>query len=55
MPRPDFIVLDLELDKVSGRVVLDAIRTDPRMRSLPVVLLGGSPAEWNFFTDYVKN
>ncbi len=55
MPRPDFIVLDLELDKVSGRVVLDAIRTAPGMRSLPVVLLGGSPAEWNLSRNDVKN
>ena len=47
MPRPDFIVLDLELDKVSGSVVLDAIRMEPEMRSLPVILLGGSPADWN--------
>jgi len=55
MPRPDFIVLELELDKVSGRVVLDAIRTDPRMCSLPVVLLGGSPAEWNLSRNDAKN
>lgn len=47
MPRPDLIVLDLELDKVSGHVVLDAIRMDPDMRALPVVLLGGFPAQWN--------
>jgi len=46
IPRPDFIVLDLELDNVSGRVVLDSIRTNPEMRWLPVILLGGSPAEW---------
>jgi two-component system response regulator len=47
MPRPDFIVLDLDLDRISGHVVLDAIRMDPDMRSIPVVLLGGSPKEWN--------
>ena len=47
LPRPDFIVLDLDLDKVSGRDVLDAIRIDAELKSLPVVLLRGSPAEWN--------
>src|SRR5688572_8864129 len=35
LPRPDFVVLDLDLDKVSGRVVLDAIRADSAMRALP--------------------
>lgn len=47
LPRPDFIVLDLDLDKVSGRVVLDAIKMEPELSSLPVILLRGSPAEWN--------
>lgn len=47
LPRPDFIVLDLDLDKVSGRVVLDAIQMDAELNSLPVILLRGSPAEWN--------
>jgi CheY-like chemotaxis protein len=47
LPRPDFIVLDLDLDKVSGRVVLDAIKMDAELCSLPVILLRGSPAEWN--------
>jgi two-component system response regulator len=47
MPRPDFIVLDLDLDKISGHVVLDAIRMDPDMHRLPVVLLGDSPTQWN--------
>lgn len=47
LPRLDFIVLDLDLDKVSGRVVLDAIKIDPELSSLPVILLRGSPAEWN--------
>jgi chemotaxis family two-component system response regulator Rcp1 len=47
IPRPDFIVLDLELDKVSGPLVLDAIRMEPEMCSLPVILLGGTPADWN--------
>ena len=47
MPRPDFIVLDLDLDKVSGHVVLDAIKMDAELCSLPVILLRGSPAEWN--------
>lgn len=52
MPRPDFIVLDLELDRISGRVVLDAIGIDPDLRSLPIILLGGSPRQWDLSPDH---
>lgn len=47
IPQADFIVLDIELDKVSGPVVLEAIGMNPDMCSLPVILLGGAPADWN--------
>ena len=41
-PRPEVIVLDLKLPRVSGHAVLGAIRVDPELRSIPVVVLTSS-------------
>jgi CheY-like chemotaxis protein len=38
-PLPDLVLLDLNLPGRSGREVLDEIRKDPRLRTLPVVIL----------------
>ena len=43
-PRPEVIVLDLKLPRVSGYAVLGAIRVDPELRSIPVVVLTSSYA-----------
>ena len=43
-PRPEVIVLDLKLPRVSGHAVLGAIRVDPELRSIPVVVLTSSYA-----------
>jgi two-component system, chemotaxis family, response regulator Rcp1 len=43
-PRPDVIVLDLKLPRVSGHAVLGVIRLDPELRSIPVVVLTSSHA-----------
>ena len=40
--RPLMILLDLDLPKISGLEVLRRIKTDPRTRSIPVVVLTGS-------------
>jgi CheY-like chemotaxis protein len=44
-PRPDLILLDLNLPKVSGLEVLDEVKRDPRLRRIPVVVLTTSSAE----------
>ncbi len=42
--RPDLVLLDLNLPGRDGRDVLDAIRTNPAWRSIPVVVLTSSQA-----------
>ncbi|HVL95839.1 MAG TPA: response regulator [Solirubrobacteraceae bacterium] len=45
--RPDLILLDLNLPRVSGREVLEAVKTDPALASIPVIVLStsASPAD----------
>jgi chemotaxis family two-component system response regulator Rcp1 len=41
-PRPDLILLDMELPKKGGREVLTEVRGDEQLKSIPVVVLTGS-------------
>jgi CheY-like chemotaxis protein len=45
--RPDLILLDLNLPRMDGRAVLDELKTDPVLRSVPVIILStsSSPAD----------
>jgi chemotaxis family two-component system response regulator Rcp1 len=44
-PRPDVVLLDLNLPKKDGRQVLREIKEDPSLRMIPVVILTSSEAE----------
>jgi CheY-like chemotaxis protein len=44
-PRPALILLDLNMPKVDGREALAAIKGDPALRAIPVVILTTSKAE----------
>lgn len=44
-PRPDLILLDLNLPKKDGREVLAEIKADEKLRQIPVVVLTTSDAE----------
>jgi CheY-like chemotaxis protein len=44
-PRPDFVFLDLSLPKVDGYQVLEAMKADPVLRRIPVVVISGSRRE----------
>lgn len=50
--RPDLILLDLNLPKVSGLDVLKNIKTDPGLKVVPVVVLTSSQAENDIAASY---
>ena len=50
--RPDLILLDLNLPRMSGREVLAEIKADTDLRSIPVVVLTGSKAEADVAKTY---
>ena len=52
VPRPDIILLDLNLPKKDGREVLQDIKTDPDLRRIPVVVLTTSKAEEDVLRTY---
>jgi CheY-like chemotaxis protein len=51
-PRPDLILLDLNLPRLSGREVLAEIKRDPQFKSIPVVILTSSKAEQDIVKAY---
>ena len=52
VPHPDLILLDLNLPRKNGREVLADIKTDPRFKSIPVVILTTSPSERDVLEAY---
>jgi CheY-like chemotaxis protein len=51
-PRPDLILLDLNLPRKDGREVLEELKTDPDLKTIPVVVLTTSKAEQDVFQSY---
>jgi two-component system, chemotaxis family, response regulator Rcp1 len=51
-PRPDFILLDLNLPKMDGREVLAHIKADDDLKTIPTVILTTSDAEADILTSY---
>jgi len=51
-PRPDLILLDLNLPKKDGRQVLAEIKADPELMRIPVVILTTSRAEEDVLRTY---
>ena len=50
--RPDLILLDLNLPRMDGREVLEAVKADPALRLIPVVVLTSSAAEQDIVRAY---
>ena len=51
-PRPDLVLLDLNLPKMNGREVLAEIKDDDDLRRIPVVILTVSKAEQDIIKSY---
>lgn len=41
-PRPDLVLLDIKMPKVDGLDVLEQLKSDPRLRAIPTVMLTSS-------------
>jgi two-component system, chemotaxis family, response regulator Rcp1 len=52
VPRPDLILLDLRLPRMSGHEVLAEVKKDPHLRRIPVVIMTESDDEKDIFRAY---
>jgi CheY-like chemotaxis protein len=50
--RPDLVLLDLNLPRIDGREVLQEIKSDPDLRTIPVVVLTTSQADEDIVRSY---
>jgi CheY-like chemotaxis protein len=51
-PRPGLILLDLNMPRLDGRQALQAIKADPLLRQIPIVVLTTSKAEEDVYRSY---
>lgn len=51
-PRPDVILLDLNLPRMDGREVLLELKKDPSLKTIPVVVITTSSAEEDVIKSY---
>jgi chemotaxis family two-component system response regulator Rcp1 len=52
VPRPDLILLDLNMPKMDGRQVLTLVKTDENLRLIPIIVLTTSGATEDIATSY---
>jgi CheY-like chemotaxis protein len=50
--RPDLVLLDLNLPRKDGREVLAEVKSDPELRTIPIVVLTTSEAEEDVLKSY---
>jgi len=53
-PTPDLIMLDLRMPRMDGAEALDALKADPALKHIPVVVLTTSKSEADVFMAYHK-
>jgi len=54
-PFPDLVLLDLNLPRKDGRQVLEEIKSDPELCSVPVVVLTASKADQDIIKSYTSH
>jgi len=54
-PRPDLVLLDLNLPRKDGHKVLEEIKADPGLRRIPVIILTTSTAEADIHRCYDRH
>jgi CheY-like chemotaxis protein len=54
-PRPDIILLDIEMPRMDGLEVLEALEADDDLSTIPVVVLTSSEAERDIVESYKHN
>ena len=55
MPRPDLVILDLNLPRMDGKEVLQEIKGDPDLLKIPVLILTTSAAERDVLDAYTHH
>ncbi len=51
-PRPDLILLDLNLPKKNGREILEQVKADDKLRAIPIVILTTSELDEDMMGSY---
>lgn len=51
-PKPDLIILDLNLPRMDGREVLSEIKNDEKLKHIPIVIMTISQAEEDILKSY---
>ena len=54
-PRPDVILLDLNLPGIDGRAILKTVKEDPVLRVIPIVVITSSEAESDILGSYEEH
>lgn len=54
-PRPDIILLDLEMPRMDGKEVLAELKDEPNLSQIPVIVLTTSEAEQDIVESYQHN
>jgi len=53
-PRPDLILLDLNLPRMNGHEFLSVVKNDPALRGIPVIVLSSSKADGDVSRSYER-
>lgn len=54
-PKPDVVLLDIQMPKLTGLQVLEEMKKDPALRSIPAVMLTSSRNEGDIRTSYTHS